>query len=58
MEKTGKLNIPCTYCDKDALPDTDPPVCEEHLNMQKNAHMAGATLKELETRKGEHEDPA
>lgn len=30
MDKQSNLHIPCTYCDKDALPNTDPPVCEEH----------------------------
>ena len=53
MDKTSKLNIPCTYCEKNALPDTDPPVCEEHARLVKKASKKGArTLKELETRDG------
>ena len=32
MEKKSSENIPCTYCDKDALPGTNPPVCKEHLD--------------------------
>lgn len=53
MDKTGKLNIPCTYCEKDALPDSDPPVCEEHAKMVKKASKDEArTLKELETKDG------
>jgi hypothetical protein len=57
MDKQSKLNIPCTYCDKDALPDTDPPACAEHKDMaalKKKASESGGkrecehdTLKEL-----------
>ena len=53
MDKTGKLNIPCTYCDKDALPDSDPPVCEEHARLAKQAAKKEAeALKELEIKDG------
>ena len=37
MEKKGKEGIVCTYCDKPALPDTDPPVCVECETMHKHA---------------------
>ena len=51
MDKKSSEGIPCTYCDKDALPGTDPPVCEEHKAMgetkQASEHEP-ETLKELE----------
>lgn len=55
MDKQSNLNIPCTYCDKDALPNTDPPVCAEHKAkgvVRKRASARGDrcdhdTLKEL-----------
>ena len=51
MEKTGKENIPCTYCQKDALPNTDPPVCEDHLlDKRASEDEEPKTLKELEAR--------
>lgn len=62
MIKNGKF-IPCVYCDKVSIKDTDPPVCEEHRHkleelMQKKAAVAKLgetesasvkTLKELES---------
>lgn len=55
MEKTSKLNIPCTYCGNDAIPDTDPPVCAEHREMVKKASEfhEPETLKQLEVKDGE-----
>ena len=51
MYKHSSENIPCTYCEKDALPDTFPPVCEEHKNIKKaSADDEPATLKELNTK--------
>lgn len=47
LKKNGKF-LPCTYCDKTALPDTDPPVCEEHKKIKKKASK-GKTIKELES---------
>lgn len=47
MDKTGKEHLVCTYCDKDALPNTDPPVCKDHI-MVKKASPEASTLKELE----------
>lgn len=49
MEKCSAVKKVCTYCDKDALPDTDPPVCEEHKNM-KTASEEATTLKELDAK--------
>jgi hypothetical protein len=46
MEKRSNEGIPCTYCDADALPGTNPPVCEEHLHT-KTASDEPKTLKEL-----------
>ena len=50
MEKKSSENIPCTYCDKDARPGTNPPVCKEHLDgpLNKEAAEGPSTLKELE----------
>ena len=53
MEKKSKEGIVCTYCDKPALPDTDPPVCVECECMHKRAaeeqndESRERTLKEL-----------
>lgn len=48
MEKISSQNKVCTYCERPALPDTYPPVCEEHLH-SKTASEDGSTLKELDT---------
>lgn len=50
MIKQSNKGIPCTYCDKKAIKDTDPPVCEEHKKMNKKASK-DLTLKELEVKK-------
>ena len=51
MDKRSSENIPCTYCNADALPDTYPPVCEEHLHTkQASDDSEPATLKELNTK--------
>lgn len=47
MEKNSKERIVCTWCDKDALKDTDPPACLAHAHSKK-ASAEPATLKELE----------
>lgn len=57
MDKQSNLNIPCTWCDKDALPNTDPPACAEHRDkarIRKKANICERhcdceheTLKEL-----------
>lgn len=47
MQKDSAENKACTYCDRDAVPDTYPPVCEEHLHM-KQASGKSTTLKELD----------
>lgn len=47
MKKISNQNMVCTYCDKDAIQDTNPPVCEEHINIGKKA-TEDKTLKELE----------
>lgn len=49
LEKNSAENKVCTYCDRDALPDTYPPVCEEHIHTKQAAGEA-TTLKELETK--------
>lgn len=54
MEKKGKEGIVCTYCDKPAIPDTDPPVCADCQMIHKEAQDAAQesepssrSLKEL-----------
>lgn len=48
MIKNSNEHIPCVHCDRDAVPGTDPPVCEEHMKLKKKASAADAeTLKEL-----------
>lgn len=47
MQKDSAENKVCTYCDRDAVPDTYPPVCEEHLHT-KQASGKITTLKELD----------
>ena len=50
MIKNGK-HIQCTYCEKTALQDTEPPVCEEHAKLKKKAGKKQAkTLKELDSK--------
>lgn len=50
MNKTSSEGIPCTYCNEDALPDTDPPVCANHLEMSKKASGRPETMKELDAK--------
>jgi hypothetical protein len=51
MDKNSAEHKPCTYCDNEALPDTYPPVCAEHVNVkQASDDSEPATLKELESR--------
>ena len=50
MDKKSNENIPCTYCDRDALPNTDPPVCEIHAKepvVKEASEDKPDTLKEL-----------
>lgn len=49
MDKRSNENKLCTYCTKEALPNTDPPVCEDHENT-KQASAEPTTLKELEAK--------
>lgn len=58
MNKNSAEGKICTFCEREALPGTDPAVCEEHL-LSKNATVAAdkegeseepTTLKELENR--------
>ena len=49
MDKRSNEDIQCTYCDNNALPNTDPPVCEKHKNT-KQASAEPTTLKELEAK--------
>lgn len=50
LDKRSSMNIPCIYCEKDALPNTDPPVCVEHSDLVKKGSVS-STLKELEAKK-------
>lgn len=34
MEKHSNERIPCTACDNDAVPGTNPPLCKECLQKQ------------------------
>jgi len=53
MIKNGK-HLQCTYCEKTALQDTDPPVCEEHQKLKKKASKKEPkTLRELDSEKSE-----
>lgn len=47
MDKCSSDHILCRYCDKEAIPDTYPPVCADHVELSKTAS-EGSTLKELE----------
>lgn len=50
MDKKGNEGIPCTYCDEQAVPGTDPPACEKHAGLNKKAGDAPPdTLKELDS---------
>ena len=49
MIKNGK-HLQCTYCEKTALQDTDPPVCEEHNKMKKKSSKSPKTLRELDAK--------
>jgi len=55
MMKRSSENVPCTYCDRDALPGTEPPVCEACMGdgLGKKASAEGpVTLKEVEASDG------
>ena len=56
MDKRSNEHIPCAYCDEDALPGTEPPVCERHRDeaQRKKASEDDApeTLKELADKRG------
>ena len=51
MIKNSNEHIPCTWCDKDALPNTDPPACELHkdksLKKEASEKKGLTTLKEV-----------
>lgn len=47
MDKQSSEGKPCIYCGNTALPNTCPPVCEEHLTT-KQASSEPGSLKELE----------
>jgi len=51
MDKNSSEHKVCIYCDADALPGTEPPVCEEHKNT-KQASETPVNLKDLESREG------
>lgn len=52
MEKRSSEGLPCTYCERDAIPGTHPPCCELHKDLVKEAsaekESAPSTLKELD----------
>ena len=50
MNKNSALNIPCIHCDNNAIPGTNPPVCEEHQELTKKGSKEASTLKELEAK--------
>lgn len=51
MNKNSAENKVCIHCNKDALPNTDPPVCEEHLLSKKASEEGEAeNLKELDAK--------
>lgn len=51
MDKRSNEHIPCAYCDEDAIPGTEPPVCEKHRDeaqrKKASAEDMPDTLKEL-----------
>lgn len=47
MDKKGTDGIRCVFCGKLALKDTYPPVCEDHLELNKTASDM-ATLDSIE----------
>lgn len=52
MEKNGKISMACTYCQKPAVKDTFPPVCEDHRMVKKSSKDSPKTLRELEVKDG------
>ena len=53
MDKNGMEHIPCSKCDKDAVPGTNPPLCKECLEKslaldKKASKEEPTTLKELD----------
>lgn len=57
MEKKSNERIPCTLCDNDAVPGTNPPLCADCLQKQLDKKATAApekdepsTLKELDAR--------
>ena len=50
MDKKGTAGLPCTFCDRDAVPGTNPPVCRLHMGQRKEASEGRepTTLKELD----------
>ena len=49
MIKNSSQNVPCTYCNKTAEGNTNPPVCKEHKDkLHKLASKDVKTLKELD----------
>lgn len=56
IEKHGNEHIPCTLCDEDALPGTNPPMCARHMKEQLDKKASAEeskpeTLKELDNAK-------
>ena len=61
MKKTSSKGIPCLYCERDAVPGSDPPTCSYHGKLLKKAGLGGSpkTLKELDAmddKKGDKKD--
>lgn len=55
MDKRSNEGAVCTYCDKEALSGTYPPVCSAHINEEQDKHASSDTnmpntLKELNAR--------
>lgn len=51
MDKNSAQGMPCSKCNKDALPGTNPPCCEDHLlDKQATEGDDAKTLKELDSK--------
>lgn len=53
MEKTGKAHIVCVKCSREAVTGTNPPLCPEHMKIEKKASENPKTLREFKDNPGD-----
>ena len=58
MKKKSNQGLPCIFCERDAVPNSDPPMCEHHMKLDKKAGLRRypKTLKELDALDGKGSD--